>query len=200
MRTPDVYIDDVLNDNVLKTGDIILFKSYNNFNSILTSSYFGHVGIVYCESSVPLLFEANITNNQPLKPHHNKAGIYLSPLEDRIKKYKGRCWLKPLNKELSPDAIKGFREFIDYALTNMHYEHAIASSALRKWLRLARCSNNTNCAELTFLSLIKLGLLPIEEYDKHMLHYLKYVARLENLSNGYKYLPLIGFIDHPFKN
>lgn len=186
------------NTHSLKTGDLILFKAYNNFNSLCTTSYFGHVGMVYIDDGIPLLFEANGIERVPLKPHHSKNGVFLSPLSDRIKKYKGRCYLKSLNKPLPPESIQSLKEFIDYAMNNMYYDYHVIKSGFKKLFGIEKCHNGTNCGEIMFLSLIKLGLLDIEFYDTCILNHLKFVCEITDFKNGYKYLDLVEIIDHPF--
>lgn len=194
---PKVFLDDVL-DN-FKTGDIILFKAYNNFNSLMHTSYYGHIGIIYVgDDGIPMMFEANGIDRMPLKEHHAKTGMFFSPVADRIKKYKGQvCW-KRLNIPVSDDTAASFREFIDYCLANMKYDMGVFSAGIKKYLGVKKCDLNTNCGDIVFLSLIKLGLLPTSEYDTPRLHHLKYVVSLEELASGYRYLDLIEIIDHPF--
>ena len=192
-----IFADD-LNSSVLKTGDLILFKAYNNFNSIFTGSYFGHVGVVYILDDIPMLFEANGIEQTPLRAYHSKRGIFLTPLIDRIKKYKGRCFLKPLNKNISPKIIAGFTEFIQYSLTHFEYNYNLVTGCIKRMLGISKCGLGTDCGQITFLSLIKLGLLDQSEYDTPRLHHLLYTCNITNLQNGYKYLPLIEVIDHPF--
>ncbi len=103
-----IFVDDLQYHSFLKTGDMILFKAYNNFNSIFHGSYYGHVGIVYMLNGTPMLFEANGIERVPLKDHHSKRGVFLTPLVDRIKKYKGRCFWKPLNRPLGEHSIYDF--------------------------------------------------------------------------------------------
>ena len=191
-----MFIDEALPH--FRTGDIILFKASNNFNSIVTTSYFGHMGMIYVCDGVPMLFEANGIEHMNLKPHHNGRGVFLSPVCDRIKKYKGRCYWKPLNKEIDPLIAFEFGKFIQYALKNMYYDTQVIQSGFKKLLGLERCCNGTNCGEIVFLALIKLNLLSIEEYDVQRLNHLKYTSNITELSNDYRYLPLIEIVDHPF--
>lgn len=200
-----VFLDDVINDEnvILKTGDMILFKAYNNFNSIYMGSYYGHVGIIYIDpddaTQTPLLFEANGVEHMPLRDHHNKNGLFLTPLKDRIQKYKGRVFLKSLNKNIDENVVRNFRAFIDYCICNMIYDKKVVKSTVKKVLGLERCKKNTNCGELTFLSLIKLNLLPISSYETSpSFHHLSYVTKLQHLHNNYKYFEPIEIIDHPF--
>jgi hypothetical protein len=194
---PKFFLDDV--GHLLKTGDIILFKANNNFNSLMHTSYFGHCGIIYVgDDNIPMLFEANGIDHMPLREHHSRTGIFFTPVIDRIKKYKGRCYLKQLSEPLEQSVIDGFREFIDYCMVNFKYDMKVVSSGMKKYFGLKKCDTNTNCGDITFLSLIKLGLLDISEYDKPRLHHLKYVVNVENLLNGYYYRDLVEIIDHPF--
>jgi len=196
---PQVFIDDLIDSHVFKTGDMILFKASNNYNSIIHGGYFGHIGIVFVDlNGTPYLFEANGIEKTPLRKHHSKSGIYFTPLEDRIKKYKGRCFLKSLNKELSTAAIDDFTKFIAYALKNMYYNYSVLKSGIKKGLGIEKCLHGTNCGEIVFLSLIVLGLLPVDVYDKCVFHHLRWMYSIRDLSDGYFYHDLIEIIDHPF--
>jgi hypothetical protein len=200
---PKIFNDELIKSKLLKTGDMCCFKAYDNFNSPFIFSYFGHCGIVYIdpqdETQTPMLFEANGIEKVPLKPHHNTRGVFLTPLEDRVKKYKGRVFWKPLNKELPDDVINDFKHFTEYALDNMYYNYNVVSSGAKKGLGLEKCHLGTNCGEIIFLSLIKLQLLPLDAYEKNMFHHLRFVCNLQELSNGYRYLDMIEIIEHPFK-
>lgn len=192
-----IFIDDLIKNNLLKTGDLILFKAYNNFNSIFHGSYFGHIGIIYIKDGVPMLFEANGVEYMNLKNHHSKKGVFLSPVLERVNKYKGRCFLKQLDKPLSNTVTAEFEKFINYCLENVEYDYNVISGGISRWLGISKCGKNTDCGQLVFLSLIKLRLINIEEYDVPRLHHLKYVCDLERLENN-SYNSLIEIIDHPF--
>jgi len=193
-----LFVDDFTKHDFLKTGDMILFKAYNNFNSLFHGNYFGHIGIVYIDkNNQPMLFEANGIERVPLLNHHSKNGVFLTPLADRIKKYKGRVFWKPLKIPLSKDILLDFDNFVDYCLNNFTYNYSVVSSGIYRGLGLQRCTKNTDCGQIVFLSLIKLGLLPIEEYDKPRFHHLKFVCNIEKLQNN-QYLDLVEVIDHPF--
>lgn len=194
-----IFVDELISNRLLKTGDLILFKAYNNFNSIVHGSYFGHIGMVYIdENNVPMMFEANGIERVPLQEHHSKRGVFLTPLADRIKKYKGRCFWKPLNKELSDDTIKSFKSFIDYSLEHLYYDYEVIKGGFSRGLGISKCNKGTDCGQIMFLSLIKLGLISMEEYDICRFHHLKFVCSVQELLDGYKYLDLIEVIDHPF--
>ena len=192
-----IFADD-LHSDFLKTGDMILFKAYNNFNSIFHGSYFGHVGIVYILNNIPMLFEANGLERVPLRDHHSKRGVFLTPLIDRIKKYKGRCFWKPLNKAVPLETIENFKHFIKYGLENFEYDYNLVTGCLKRALGISKCGKGTDCGQLVFLSLLKLGLLDMSEHETPRLHHLRYVCNVTKLQNEYRYLPLIEVIDHPF--
>lgn len=193
-----MFVNDFIEYSLPKTGDLILFKAYNNFNSIKLASYYTHIGIVYIdENNTPLLFEANGIEGMNLKSHHNINGIFLSPLKERISKYKGKCYWRRLNKNIDPQHVEAFRDFMRYALDTFAYDKKIAQAWLRK-ICGERCTHETNCAELVFLSWIKLGLLDIEHYDSNITHYLRHVTNKIMLDNGYKYSDVIEIIDMPF--
>jgi hypothetical protein len=193
-----IFIDDLARGCILKTGDIILFKAYNNVYSIFHGSYFGHIGIVYIMNGIPMLFEANGIENTPLKEHHSKKGVFLTPLAERVKKYKGKCFWKPLNQPITNGQIDDLKDFIDYSMHNMEYDYAVISGGIKRMIGLAKCGHGTDCGQIVFLSLIKMGLIPVDEYDKPMRHHLRYTCEITELQNGYRYLPLVEIIDHPF--
>jgi hypothetical protein len=199
-----LFNDDLINSGLLQTGDIICFKAFNNFNSIFMGSYYGHIGIVYINpndtSQTPMLFEANGIEHTPLKSYHSKDGIFLTPLAERMSKYKGRCFWKPLNKKLPESTIIDFKLFIDYSLNNMSYNYQIFQSCFKKWLGIERCNKKTNCGEIVFLSLIKLGLLPYNYHDISAMHHLNWMSNIKKLNWDYKYFDMIEVIEHPFAN
>ncbi len=202
IQTKDqIFIDDLINNRILKTGDLILFKAYNNFNSIFHGSYFGHIGIVYIDpqdpSQTPMLFEANGIERVPLKSHHSKNGVFLTPLADRLKKYKGRCFLKSLAYSIDPILIKSFHQFIEFCLANFEYDYNVFSNGFKKALGIKRCDCKTDCGQIVFLCLIKLGLIDTSEYDIPRLNHLTYVCNISELINNY-YCDLVEIIDHPF--
>jgi hypothetical protein len=193
-----VFIEDAIENKLFKTGDIILFKASNNFNSIKTATYFGHTGVVVCYGNEVMLFEANGIERVPLKERHNKNGMFLTPLHERVSKYKGRCFLKALNNPLDENVINLYKEFISWAIQNMYYEYNVFRSVFKKLLGMERCHNGTNCAEIVFISLIRLGLIPASEFDNNIMNHLQYVADIKTLKNGYEYSDLIELVDHPF--
>lgn len=193
-----VFLDDLLLSYTFKTGDIILFKAYNNFNSIILGSYYGHLGVIYMIGDTPYIFESNGIENMHIKQHHNKNGVFFSKLEDRVKKYKGRTFLKALNKPINPQMKESLNKFIQYALENMKYDTNVFSSRFKKYINGIGVTNATNCAEIAFLSLLNMGLLDISYYNKNILHYLLFMTNLTDLSYDYKYTDVIEIIDHPF--
>ena len=192
-----LFIDDIIPH--VKTGDIICFKAYNNFNSVFIASYFGHIGIIYAPpGEAPMLFEANGVEHMNLRDYHPQSGMFLTPLADRLRKYKGICYWKPLENPVPKQAEHDFYNFIQYCLKEFHYDIKVFRESFNKGFGVSKCSKNTNCGEITFLSLIKLGLLDITEYEKSCFHYLRYMCNITELKNN-KYVDFIQLIDHPFK-
>lgn len=192
-----LFVDDVINNDILKTGDLILFKAYNNINSLFHGSYFGHIGIVYKpKGQQPMLFEANGIEFTPLKPHHNKNGVFLTPLADRVKKYKGRCYIKPLAKELNINHDE-FLSFIEWCIQNMYYDYNVIISGISKYVNARNFDLRTDCAQIIFITLIKLGLLDPSELDKKILNHLIYLSDLKKIKDN-EYMDLIEMIDHPY--
>jgi hypothetical protein len=194
------FLDDVLLR--AKTGDLILFKAFNNFNAIFINSYFGHCGVVYKDpvTGELLMFEGNGIDGMILYPHHPRTGLFLTPLKERLQKYKGKVYFKQLSHKLDDNIIIGYTEFLQYTMSNFKYDMDVIGNGFKKYLGLKRCDFDTDCGQLAFLSLVKFGLIPVEEYDIPMLHHLKYVCKIKHLTDGRFYHELIDIIDHPFAN
>lgn len=199
IECPTLFLTDAMKQ--VKTGDLILFKGANNFNAVLTFNYFTHIGIVYVrDDGIPYLFEANGNNWAIYIDIHNPKGISFSKLEERIKKYKGKCFLKALNKPITIMQKLNFEEWMKFAMSNMYYNYDVLSHGIKKGLGMEKCSFGTNCGDMVFLSLIKMNLLPIELYDKSIGHHLKYVCGLDELNKGYHFRDLIEIVDSQYKN
>ena len=175
----------------LKTGDIILFKAYNSFNSISLFSYFTHIGIVVLYDNIPYIFEAANTTGMPLKTTHNLRGIFVEKLEERINRYKGKIVLKYLKHPLTTTQIDDLKQFIEFAKKHMYYQKWVKTSVVANFAGVKLCSLDTNCAELTFLSLIKTNLLPMKCYYKNTLHYMRWIENLKKVNNN----EYIGFVE-----
>jgi hypothetical protein len=182
----------------LKTGDIILFHATNNVRQPMICSYYGHVGIVWVDpvTSYKYLFEANGTKNANFLEGENPNGIYLSLAEDRISRYKGFIYVKSLAHNVTKKQAHGLSEFIQFALKNMYYENNVMGSAVSHFIGNS-CGLGTNCGEITYLSLIKLGMIDPEDYYTPITHYLRYICGLTKVKNNY-YLPLTEIIVSPF--
>ncbi len=175
-------------DVKFKTGDMILFHAYDNINPIFIGTYWGHVGIVYVDpedtSGRPVFFEAARINKGENCVEHNKTGIIVSDLQSRLEKYKGVVVYRPLNKHVAPDINRAFPEFMRFAKQNMFYNDAVISNGSKK-LFGDPLNMGTNCGEMTFLCLIKLGLLPQSALKKNMAHHLRYVTRITELEDNH---------------
>lgn len=183
-----------------KTGDMILFHAWNNINPIFIGSFWGHVGIVYNDpynSDPPLIFEAAATKNLKECDDFNKSGIMITDLKTRLEKYPGLIACKFLNNPLENDVIKGFYDFMIYAKKNMCYNHDIIKNSFNK-LTGEIINTSVNCGEITALSLIKLGLVSMEDvlYKKKP-HHLLYVCHIQNMNNN-KYLQPVELTFNPF--
>jgi hypothetical protein len=177
-----------------KTGDLLLFHALDNINTIFMGCYYGHVGVVFRDPACGELyiFEAFNTRTSHFHSSRFRRGIALCKLEHRINTYPGYVYYKELKYELPIELQFSFIDFINYATHNMYYDSFVARSALKKILFNFPLTQGTNCGELAYLSLIKLGLLPIENFKKNNKHHLKYISELTKLprnQNKYK-LPI----------
>ena len=186
----------------LKTGDLILFKSTDNINSFRFGNYFTHIGMVVVDkiltNNIPCIFESCPSKNMNI-PHNRpdtwnakfSRGILLIPLKERLKKYRGYIYYKPLLKPITDIMNISLINFIFYALNNMEYNYNIISSSLKKITMGEKCNNKTNCGELIFLALIQMGLLNNRLWDQKVVHYLKWMCDITKLNNFYNYKPII---------
>lgn len=188
LANPPVMLYQKFQDTRFKSGDMILFHAYNNINPVFIGSYWGHVGIVWQDPDIPnappMLFEAAYVGNERNCTDYNKNGIIISDLYTRLSKYPGLIALKRLHNELQPDIIRGFASFMSYAKTNMYYNDRVIYNGMQKFIG-EKLNTNTNCGEITVLSLIKFGLISIDILKQNIAHHLLYVVGLKTLQNNY---------------
>ena len=122
-----IYMEKLLNNNILKTGDLILFKSTDNSHSFLLGNYFTHVGMVIVDeiltNNEPYIFEACNTKYSEI-PHDREdkwnlkysKGILFHPLDERLKRYRGYLYYKPLSESITIKMHLKLINFIFYAL------------------------------------------------------------------------------------
>lgn len=190
----NICTEDFKKMHKLKTGDMLLFKAYNNFNSIFTGSYYGHVGLIYKNC----IFEAAAVKNQVLFSDFSHKGIYCTPIYPRIIKYPGKIYVKRLKNNLSNLQISSFANFIRYALKNMEYDHNVVQNGIKKLLKLKYMDKNTDCGQIVFLSLISMGLIDFNEYFKPELHHLKRVTNISKLQSDNEYEEAVELIYMPY--
>ena len=182
----DIWLDDVIKN--AKTGDIILFKATDNMNSSKIFCYYTHIGVVYKPmNSNPMIFEAAGTTGMTLYDHENKSGIFLTDLHTRLSRYKGYLYHKSLNNIISEENNNNFMDFVLFAKKNMYYEYSVLWNGIKKGLGFENCGLGTNCGELTFLSLIKLGILDEKKYNSCIFHHLQWMSNIIVADNNFEY-------------
>lgn len=197
---PTIRYKKLRSEKRFKTGDIILFHAVDNCYPLIIGEYYGHVAVVWVDpddpDKTPYVFEAARTKGLNLEAEHNTNGIFLSPLDNRFNKYRGYMMYRELAKPIDEKIVRNFKEFIEYSLSHMRYDDNYIPIAICHKLGHG-CDNNTNCAELVFLSMIKLGLLPLEAYDWCLGNYLSWVNHTRVFKKN-RYLDDVYMIDHPF--
>lgn len=123
-------------------GDMVFFKSYDQFYGAKMMSYFTHVGMVIEIDGRLCVFEAN-----PV------LGVGLYDLRERVNRCVGNCYIKKLKVGLTAAEVDRLLEFCNFAVKEMWYETDIAGEVVRKLMGRNVCGLNTNCAELMFLTL-----------------------------------------------
>lgn len=180
---PRLSIDEIK----FKTGDLLLFKATNNLNALMLGNYYTHIGMVVIIDGVPAIFEAQNVEGHYLPRRNNKRGIFLCNLKDRIHRYRGYVYHRPLNQEVHPAQVGYLMDFINYALENMWYTSSVYATAIKKYMGAAACQSNTDCGQLVFLALIKMGLIDIEEYTIPRLNHFEHMCGLTDLLLDFNY-------------
>ncbi len=173
-----------------KTGDLILFHALDNINPIFIGSYYGHVGVVYVDpdtpNAEPKIFEAFNPTTTMFYPKEVSNGICISDLRNRINSYRGYTFYKELLYPVDISLQRGFKELIEFAIFNMRYNESVVINHFNKFIFNDSINTLTNCGELAYISLIKLGIIFTNRFNerKHHLRWLSNVSKLDN--NEYK--------------
>jgi len=186
------YDIDAININFedikFKTGDLVLFKPYDNHYSLVFGCYFTHIGIVVMENGVPMIFEANKNSIFPyIAENTNGKGIHYSLLKNRVENYAGKVYLKKINKEFDDEKKKLLYEFIEFAMKNMYYSNNIISNSVLSYFGLRHCRLDTDCGQILFLLLIKLNLISLHNYYLPRANYLYLLTKIKKLDDNYFY-------------
>ncbi len=188
--------DVVLYDSIkhkLKSGDLILFSSCDNFNQIPMLSYYTHIGVVYKKDkhSEPVFVESfNPKNKLQFYPKEFSDGMAICNLEERIKTYRGYVFYKELAHPISETANKDFAEFITYAKNNIKYDKNVITNEIHKIILNTPFTNETNCGQFTELILLKLNLLDNSYFKNRRRHHLRTMSLLTNVKNNYYKKPV----------
>lgn len=183
-----ITIYDHVKDRV-KSGDMILFTSLDNYNQLLMGSYITHIGLIYRKdaNSRPMFVESFNYATMPFYPKRFSSGIAICDLEHRINTYRGFVLYKELQYPISEQANNDFWDFIQYALENMKYDPSVASNEMRKIIFNEPFTNETNCGQFTTLMLLKLGLIDFWHFYNRRKHHLIWTSKLKYLiNNSYK--------------
>jgi len=173
--------------NKVKTGDLILFHALDNINPIYIGSYYGHIGMVYVDPDkpeTPYLFEAFNTSGMPFYPSKFSNGIALTDLQQRLDTYRGYCFYKELAKPIDKKLIINFKDFIKYAIKNMWYNENVVDNFIKKIFFNERLKKGTNCGEIVYMSLIKLGLISQEHIYNNRFHHLLWLSNVKEVKNN----------------
>jgi len=172
-----------------KTGDIILFHGLDNINSLILG-YYSHIGLVYVDDNTKqkYLFEAFNPKRMPYFNNFVRSGIAMTPLKERLTTFRGYCFYKELVDPIKKKSdINNLNTFINYAKRNMFYNPNVLSCGIKRILCNTPLTNATNCAELIYICLIKLGLLSQNKIKKNNFHHLYYLSNLTKTDNGNEY-------------
>jgi hypothetical protein len=183
-------------DCVFSTGDIILFHALDNVNSLFIGCYYTHVGVVCVIDGIEYLFEAANNSNIPYYPKGTEPGIYLSKLRNRLSTYKGYTMHKRLRTPVSQEATDRLISFTKYATQRMYYDKNVLICGASKLFFNYPLATGTNCGEIAYISLIVLGLLPIEYASLNNKHHLRWLADCTTLVNNEYNEPTYVFCDY----
>lgn len=191
-------VSEVSLDIVLRranTGDLILFHALDNINAALIGSYYTHVGIVYRSAEGVYLFEAWNPMESTNHPREWAHGIALVDLEQRLSSYRGYVYWKRLAHP--PQDSERLYDFIYWSLANMKYDTQVIRNGVRKLIFNERLKKKTNCGELVYLALIRLGLLHPSRFYQNRKYHLRWVCDLTHLDNGNRYAPPV-YVPQPY--
>lgn len=167
-----------------KTGDLILFKNLSNKGCLVHGEYFLHVGIVVIMGNVPMLFEADRSQNGKSPYLTNNRGIYLSDLPDLITRYRGKVFYKPISYELSPKQTHNLIAYIGDAFRDLSIDLVPVLTGLRRLIGINSLATEVNCGQLIYNTLCSADLISETDEDAPYLHHLKYVANLIWVKNN----------------
>lgn len=174
-----------------KTGDIILFKHNITLHGLYT--YYTHIGIVFIDpddvNQTPLIFEIVYNGNEIFDKHleNNKPSVILTNFKDRVTRYYGSVFIKPLNKPLTYSEKRAFKEFIKSHLKSK-FKMPTIYRILKQLLRIEYATYHHDCAEIVYKTLVHIGLLSWQDYCSIRLQpYFMDLIDLENVKKGYMY-------------
>lgn len=171
-----------------KTGDLILFHALDNYNPIFIGCYYGHIGIVYREgNSPPQIFEAYNHSTERFPNKKNPNGISFADLEHRLVSYRGYVFYKELKNPLPDSARVDLFQFIQNALTTFHYNKQVILNGANKLMFNDSLRFGTNCGEIAYMCMIRLGLLAPSRFKENRKHHLKWLCSLEHTDDGNRY-------------
>lgn len=184
-------IDDMINNDLFETGDIILFNSQFNYSSLFVMNHITHVGIIFKNNDGTFIFE--VTNN---KIHDDinistRNYILMTPIYKRLANYPGNIYYKKLNKKLTKKMYDTMKEFIEICYKTKYYDINFFDYVFSKKILGEKFRNNINCVELIMELLYLLDLHDYEIYRKKICNPLKYIENLSTLKHDYEYLPMI---------
>ena len=137
--------------NRLKTGDLVLFASYNNGyeNSIqrmYTGTFFNHVGVIYKDKKGVLYVVETYPKNLKNK---NGGRVYINNLDEEIQKYNGDLFIRYLLKSVEKKNLDIFEKKINEL---QKYKFPNNKEIVRKLIYNCylnyKLKNNMHCAEL----------------------------------------------------
>lgn len=186
-----------------KTGDIIWMKATDNNYATQFLCQFTHVGIcVRCpETGTVYLYEAANPDTTKLLPNQITAGIFLTDVYTRISRYKGHCYLQPINYEPPAEKIRATWQFIRDTAHRFTYNKQPIISAVRQGLGLQRMTYEINCGELVRCAACVLGILPEQSFNDAVLHCLWYLLDIRKHCNQpYSYDDMYRVVESPVGN
>jgi hypothetical protein len=148
---------------------------------------------VYRETptSRPYIFEAWNSSQEVMYPDEIKHGIAFTDLENRMSSYRGYIFYKQLSHQVSPGANMDFYGFIYWAMHNMKYNEHVILNGISKYIFNDSLRVGTNCGEIVYLSLIKLGILSPQRFHENRKHHLRDMCNITQTDSGNNYLPIL---------
>ena len=160
---------------LVKSGDLVLFRTYHGNVFAGLYGYFSHVGVVVVMDGEPYILEGSGMSWNTLKPFHHD-GIWLTKFFPRSIKYKGAVFVKRLNQPLSLQQEASLVEFARSAKKQVRFDGSPGYMVRRMLGKRPNIVEGANCSDLVLYALIRAGLMEERRCRDYRVNYVRFFA------------------------